>query len=593
MSPLHCSGPDYTPLDTQKNEIRLLYLQPHNANEDSTSEICCTFEHVSLNEQPKFEALSYVWGAQATPCNVLVGHSRIAVTKNLFTALYYLRKYDAVRVLWVDALCINQDDAQEKTIQVHNMRHIYRNATRVIVFLREELDDMDETIEFIESIANDSKLHFETSRLPHFVPKAPDPGNIELRNRFVRFLYVPWWSRLWIIQEFCLAKQIVFQCGWRSLSADVLRRCFSNILAHNSSCCAASSVVRTVEYAPGKTGSLVVGVERAAALFVTRQRLHQNLEKTSFPLIVASFRTRKTSNPRDKIYGLLGLAGAKPEEWSMPTYDRSQEMVFEKFASEAVSITGSWDILSFKCGDNSRLPSFVPDWNCTISDERYLNLAIRYDCLRFYNTSGGSRARVTKHGLGSIITQAHAWDILKSVHVCDKASVRTRFLQWRVAATSDSDFRTNGPYSSRKEAFWKSTCGAIIPWKSKIGMRYHVIDDADHIRYQSWEAWVEAGHRRPTPDVEDFHVAWSAVTADRTFVLTEKGYMGFAPVTSRPGDHVLLLPGGKVPYIMRECLCEPFIDDPAGYELVGDAYIHGIMQGEASDGSQLRLVHLY
>lgn len=115
--------------------IRLLKLEPA----DSMSvPIRGSVIKCPLIQAPKFEALSYVWGDASLVMPILLGDCLITVTMNLWSALCRLRSHDTLRILWIDALCIDQGNSKERNSQVQMMREIYQSADRVIVWLGEE-----------------------------------------------------------------------------------------------------------------------------------------------------------------------------------------------------------------------------------------------------------------------------------------------------------------------------------------------------------------------------------------------------------------------------------------------------------------------
>ncbi|PMD53980.1 HET-domain-containing protein [Hyaloscypha bicolor E] len=118
----------YSPL-TRDDEIRLLGLQPGK----KTQRIIISLKHVILDASVRYEALSYEWKSEEGSETVQCGSFSIAATKNLIRALKALRHPDKPRWLWVDALCINQEDIDEKSKQIPMMRDIYSGATIVLV----------------------------------------------------------------------------------------------------------------------------------------------------------------------------------------------------------------------------------------------------------------------------------------------------------------------------------------------------------------------------------------------------------------------------------------------------------------------------
>lgn len=124
----------YSPLLPGPGSIRLLRLMPH---EDDTAPIECQLFNYSLKQSSKgahlYEALSYVWGGLDKTLPISIGEHNFDVTGNLHVALSHLRDRSIERIIWVDAICINQKDLQERSHQVQFMASIYAKANRVIV----------------------------------------------------------------------------------------------------------------------------------------------------------------------------------------------------------------------------------------------------------------------------------------------------------------------------------------------------------------------------------------------------------------------------------------------------------------------------
>src|SRR5436305_9826776 len=127
------AGVQYDKLDPTRNSIRTLQLLPGRWIDD----ICCNVQTVSLDDSPYFDALSYVWGSPDDTAPIKVNGSCFHATKNLIAALRRLRSGVDAKVLWVDAICINQADKHEKTEQVGLMAQIYKAAGSVHIFLGE------------------------------------------------------------------------------------------------------------------------------------------------------------------------------------------------------------------------------------------------------------------------------------------------------------------------------------------------------------------------------------------------------------------------------------------------------------------------
>lgn len=165
-----------------EGSIRLLRLLP---DQDKQSQIQCQlFEFALLNSHSTcpYEALSYVWGFDNKPCSVTVNSGDLRIGSNLHAALSSLRHSTLERIIWIDALCINQDDMTEKGQQVQSMAKIYAKANCVIVWLGEAADESDRALLEICGAAVES------------------PTNQEDPQKIFSLLSRPWFQRIWVTE---------------------------------------------------------------------------------------------------------------------------------------------------------------------------------------------------------------------------------------------------------------------------------------------------------------------------------------------------------------------------------------------------------
>jgi Heterokaryon incompatibility protein (HET) len=134
----------YSPLSQKPNVIRLLVLLP---SRDKPEILRCELVEYTIRETDKanhpYEALSYVWGSMDKPQSIIIDDQKLEVTQNLYAALLRLRDREIPRIVWADAVCINQADEKEKGRQIQLMAAIYAKASRVLVWLGEAQDDSD------------------------------------------------------------------------------------------------------------------------------------------------------------------------------------------------------------------------------------------------------------------------------------------------------------------------------------------------------------------------------------------------------------------------------------------------------------------
>jgi hypothetical protein len=149
----------YSPLNGDAQEIRLMTLFPGTVS----SEIRVSLETVPFAEDDvhDFEALSYTWGLAENPVEIFIGASGLrvlSITQNLAEALPYLRYEDRSRVLWIDAICVNQQDLEERSRQVERMTDIFTKAPRVVVWLGLEFSDSSVAFDCITTICNNVEV---------------------------------------------------------------------------------------------------------------------------------------------------------------------------------------------------------------------------------------------------------------------------------------------------------------------------------------------------------------------------------------------------------------------------------------------------
>jgi hypothetical protein len=178
----------YRPLPQDGASIRLLGLLPSG----SSDRLSCELVEQSLLARPKYEALSYVWGDTKEIVNIFVDGQAFPVNTNLYEALKALRKSNERRVLWADAICIDQANLTERSSQVAMMGTLYRQAATVIAWLGSEAEDQEIVLQTLNGDRNESE---------------------DFRIAIFDFLNNAYFQRAWIVQEIMLSPNVVLQSG--------------------------------------------------------------------------------------------------------------------------------------------------------------------------------------------------------------------------------------------------------------------------------------------------------------------------------------------------------------------------------------------
>jgi hypothetical protein len=184
-------------LDEPHDEIRLLTLLPGGHDDP----IHCSLRNVRRNDIAGADALSYTWGEPPAAYETWINDRPFAVRENLYHALKALRLPDSERLLWIDAVCIDQSNLMERNHQVQQMAQIFGSAKSVIVWLGMETDDIRMAFSFF----SEAYLRGASNR------KAMAKDN--RWTAIIQFCQHPYWKRVWIVQEICLGSNIVVVCG--------------------------------------------------------------------------------------------------------------------------------------------------------------------------------------------------------------------------------------------------------------------------------------------------------------------------------------------------------------------------------------------
>lgn len=322
MKNLRMGDSIYRSLVIEEYQTRVVHLLPKpkgskQSDRALNDNIECELRCVSFRNKPQYEALSYEWGSYRDRRMIFINGQKCLVRANLWSALHQLRNDHTERVLWVDALCINQNDTSERNHQVGQMSKIYEQATRVICWIGLDegvefpsVHNNTETTEFIPSIAirtlqaisrsgrrPDQKL--PTTGLPYsLLPLSPSRS----LEALCRLFYRPYWKRLWIIQELTLAKEIMVQCGEYNFEWKDLARCCDNLEQISE---------HWLTIRDKKIYRLVCKIKDSIPCRLHRQRKErQNHGEQAHPLLelLFTYSEAQCEDIRDKVFGLHSLA---------------------------------------------------------------------------------------------------------------------------------------------------------------------------------------------------------------------------------------------------------------------------------------------
>lgn len=352
MRPIDMSRFPYEPLDHSKECIRLLRFvdRPPSSEHDHFE-----LETHDLASAPPFVALSYTWGYGMPTDDIVVNDSLLYIRENLWVALKTLRGFfwddiiipDKLRpredkvvnlpqnllqengypLMWIDAICINQFEIPEKNHQVNMMGKIFAAAGCVISWLGEEADNSQCVMQAIR-----------TSTHTRYC-------SVEVEQAMNAFVWRSYWERMWIVQEFILAKNVFILCGdegawWKDLVH----------FWHDTKFVHCAEGVR--EFDKGFLAQSLPPEGLAALIFARRSRgdnIFAQIAPLSVHQLMATFSYGECSDRRDRIYALLALiepkAGVEP---LLADYMISAEKLYYRFLGYAGQLDDSRNTTWFR-----------------------------------------------------------------------------------------------------------------------------------------------------------------------------------------------------------------------------------------------------
>ncbi|KAF2109248.1 heterokaryon incompatibility protein-domain-containing protein [Lophiotrema nucula] len=623
----------YPPLRSDtKGSLRLLRLEPTDGATSGPEEpIKCTL----VNSEPwaehlQYECLSYCWGDVSEKESILVKlsegsrgkYERFLITRNLHNALRRLQDSLTSRWLWVDLICINQCDIHERSSQVSFMKEIYNHAASITIWLGESDSNrlLDSSVSVIWTlwklfssktgctahhivgpsglILNDD--HLETLR-------TLDLGAIlktsmkDLYDVLANFFSLPWFRRVWVLQEAFAHASITVRVGKHSLqwSAVIVAALWQSY--------------RTRSYTSKFSNETSGGYLPELWLSLLHSRVPKGL-----PILELVCRARdfQATDPRDKVFALLGMANdldepAKRSVHLKPDYNKSKNQVYCGFARALVEQQRNLDVLATV--DTFSRPkqrgmgaSWMPNLDVSVATVRGLGFP------RKYNASYSTPVDLTTFCAfqnddiislsGYIINdrllphfkvlmfrsnlQLYIKDTPHAVHLIWRELLQSH--AWRNLKEEESILRafvltvTAAGFALPTE-FCVNPLGNIIPSHQVPSLM------ADFAAYWSlydpqFDLFAEPLALKlmdlvPYGDADQFAVLVGKTCHERKFFLTEEGQMGLCPKDTRETDKIVILYGGSVPYILRQCSEDT-------WTFVGECYFDGMMFGEAKERKQ-------
>jgi len=599
--------------------FRLVELLPGTASDP----IQCRLSEVAIGTRQTYEAISYCWGDPHDKTLIKCNEKQLKIPSTLAAALQGLRFSDRARHLWADAICIDQSDPLDKAMQVPHMRSIYSRSQRTLVWLGTMAGPGTPRI----SLASRTCIRLsipilglaDRRKVPTVGTFHNMTGEARRMSAFSGTLYIAmaymlrrqWFRRAWVVQEAAVSVGVTIIFDHVEYDWDEIAEALKFL----------SSVKFPLAFLPSP--------QHIAA--IDHERLLYKSRKSSLPGVLIRHQRCLATDQRDKIFAFAGLIGpesaAKDVRVTYVNWD-TPSVVYHELATRIMNRDENLDILSglpsMNTGRVGGLPSWVPNWSIEPDlDQGYTwsfgpaTLAgaeardgLGQDCCRF-SASGDSRYRpvisgdtltVPGHVLGTI---TYAGPIFPGVKLPGEVSrfrdIRNGWMQtlrsvlrardvlalWKKSVITEGDtYKHTGEKTD--SVFWETICAgehqssptlqqAARSWERLMRRKNFALKGILHSfdimgAFYATLLFVFVLVRND-PLVE--HRLQGRYVMNRKMVKLDNSYIGLAHCAVEEGDTVFLLRGSSVPLVLRK--------NGDVWKFIGDAYVHGVMDGEKWD----------
>lgn len=593
-----------------------------------------------------FAALSYVWGDPQKTSEIMLNRQVIKVQQSLEIALHALSTradFSGRYKLWVDAICINQQDNQERSRQIRRMKHIYGDAREVIAWIGEEANNSDQAIDLLKALS-DAGSKDCGEQLEERLREDPDYLGFGGWSALHDLMHREYWRRVWIIQEVILgSSSVVLRCGGSSIYWTTFCGGIGFLFEYLWT---VKDLILEQEMSrrqPGQRRRATWGTIPFHLVFrdlwpLSRNEEYAGSDHLSFGQLLDLANAGHSQDLRDKVYGLVGIMDSKVSANVVPDYTLDTSKVYAAIARTFICTYRNLEPLrEGNPWGEVNSPTWAADWTWG-GRIRFARLTIDpwgpfwrpkglppvFRLALPYRASGEE----PMHALFSedrmqLTCRGFIVDELDGLSAREKG-----YFSWASHSiqqpTSDKNAYSNPEKVA--EALYRTLVMDRVAGGSKASERHASIlnmpsrFEIGQVQFERlgwtwlsnqqgyyfrWSGWRISNNsfrlmgkplshyfKEAIPDDAsefDYTEAYNCnnrTSQGRRFMTTKNGYMGWAPDNMYGNDEDQVQPGDKIAIIFG--CSAPIVVRPHGdmFQVLGEAYVHGIMDGEALENLQ-------
>ncbi|EAQ83550.1 hypothetical protein CHGG_09954 [Chaetomium globosum CBS 148.51] len=582
-----------------------------------------------LAKPPPYIAISYCWDPTSARRGMFLDMKSFSISETVLEVLNQVQASQHAtgsrELLWIDQICINQDDQAEKLDQMYRMGEIYSRASKVFIWLGPTADQSASALKNMERMLDEVAALNQATATRADLPDDTAATINEDHGQYYGHLFMrPWFRRLWTVQEALLARKLVVMCGYQEVDFGLLVELATEILTYGS-----LDLIRFPGASEDDMNNAIIGIVNLNALRLGGASIEQMLEGLDirrFRGLVGESRSRQVTMAPDRVHAIMGVAPRQVREYmaSLQTAQPSQTMwqLYAQFAKCMLEHDPEWYFLSSALSrdrpDHNTLPSWAPNFN---SKPPFASAFTTPSC-GFSAGLSPSTAHLTNRSISATELTAQGFRLDTVSEIIPQTAFRE----------ANQNMKRHDVYGDATRE-WEQDCMRLCQKVYGLGPdqfpRFHVdillahshaaaggpamegrALEAYHIFWMGCRLRDEAirqireegfplpEYLRGVPDaVERFADsavrAWrnklpveeyamllqftgtmKAMCSGRPYISTSTGMLGLGCPGVKVGDVICILYGTTVPYVLR-----PRPDGAMSF--VGDAYIHNAMDGEA------------
>lgn len=553
-----------------ERDIRLLEIYPDNEQNMLRGRVYDT----NLDVEDGYIAISYTWGPALKPYRIHTSVGDLPIPASLHSALKRVRSSEQSVTVWADAICIHQRNESEKVRQIELLPVIFGQAKQVFGWVGDMADDSDLAIKALQSVTQP-----ETEQ-------AFSEFDDKRWKAVSEFFERPWFVRSWIIQEIILAKDLLVVCGSQTILWQDLYEAVRNCQEHAKKSVGALNV------------PLFRNMNAILSLGETRHGFWSGSQKYSLLQLLELFQHAKSTMKCDRLFTLLNVAADGGSPNFKPDYSSPLEVIVRRYGSEFVDRKQTFELLyRARLSNGEDFPSWTPDW----TSNQYPKTISSWQSEPEFSALGMDREQARISPLDDRLLLIDGCEVDKIAKVGNCTSEVHDALEYIADIFDFIELNATDSQAVPKDELKRKLpigSAARAPWGEWVGQDFNesflALTEYLALKNGQDEVGFTAGHSHAetTERLSRLHerlsrlheklwlFLFTAIEFSERFqpavaCLTNRGYFGLVPANALEGDIIAVLYGGAVPFCLRRS------DDEETCRVVGEAYVHGIMHGEA------------